>query len=94
MINSPRSLQACEQLGVEPLELYQLTLDKFKEKYSIISHKEVNANSQSEYPQITCCQMLCPILPVCPLVSKISQWILSQVDLVFVAASLLFLFSI
>ena len=33
MINSPRSLQACEQLGVEPLELYQLTLDKFKEKY-------------------------------------------------------------
>lgn len=38
--------------------------------------------------------MLCPILPVCPLVSKISQWILSQVDLVFVAASLLFLFSI
>ena len=33
MINSPRSLQACEQLGVDPSELYQLTLDKFKIKY-------------------------------------------------------------
>ena len=33
MINSPRSLQACAQLGVEPSELYQLTIDKFKEKY-------------------------------------------------------------
>ena len=33
MINSPRSLQACEQLGIDPSELYQLTLDKFKVKY-------------------------------------------------------------
>ena len=33
MINSPRSLKACERLGVDPSELYQLTLDKFKEKY-------------------------------------------------------------
>ena len=33
MINSPRSLQACAQLGVEPSELYQLTIEKFKEKY-------------------------------------------------------------
>ena len=33
MINSPRSLTACQQLGVEPEELYQLTPDKFKSKY-------------------------------------------------------------
>ena len=33
MINSPRSLKACEQLGVEPNELYKLTKEKFKEKY-------------------------------------------------------------
>ena len=41
MINSPRSIQACEQLGVDPSELYQLTLDKFKVKYpELINSKE------------------------------------------------------
>ena len=42
MINSPRSLRACEQLGVDPLELYQLTTEKFKEKYPEL----INANEK------------------------------------------------
>ena len=33
MINSPRSLEACNRVGVEPSELYQLTLDQYKKKY-------------------------------------------------------------
>ena len=32
-INSPRTLEACNKLGVQPSELYQLTLDQFKKKY-------------------------------------------------------------
>ena len=33
ILNSPRSLQACLQLGIEISELYQLTMDEFKKKY-------------------------------------------------------------
>ena len=33
MINSPRSLEACNLLGVQPSELYQITLEQFKKKY-------------------------------------------------------------
>ena len=29
-MNSPRSLQACFSLGIEPSELYQITMDEFK----------------------------------------------------------------
>ena len=29
-MNSPRSLQACFQLGIDPSELYQMTMDEFK----------------------------------------------------------------
>ena len=30
LINSPRSLQACFQLGIDTSELYQMTMDEFK----------------------------------------------------------------
>ena len=30
VINSPRTLQACFKLGIEPSELYQITMDEFK----------------------------------------------------------------
>ena len=30
ILNSPRSLEACFRLGIEPSELYQLTLEEFK----------------------------------------------------------------
>ena len=30
LLNSPRSLQACFQLGIDPSELYQMTMDEFK----------------------------------------------------------------
>lgn len=30
IINSPRSLQACFKLGIDPSELYQLTFEEFK----------------------------------------------------------------
>ena len=30
LINSPRTLQACFKLGIDPSELYQLTLEEFK----------------------------------------------------------------
>ena len=33
MINSPRSLEACKRIGVDPIELYQLSHDEFKKKY-------------------------------------------------------------
>ena len=33
MINSPRSLEACNLVGVEPSELYKLTLDQYKSKH-------------------------------------------------------------
>ena len=33
ILNSPRSLQACLQLGIEISELYQLNMDEFKKKY-------------------------------------------------------------
>ena len=33
VINSPRSLEACLHLGIEPNELYILTMDEFKQKY-------------------------------------------------------------
>ena len=32
-LNSPRSLEACLHLGIEPAELYKLSLEKFKKKY-------------------------------------------------------------
>ena len=31
IINSPRSLEACFRLGVDPPELYMISMDKFKE---------------------------------------------------------------
>ena len=30
LLNSPRSLEACSRLGIDPSELYKLTLDEFK----------------------------------------------------------------
>ena len=30
LINSPRSLQACFKLGIDPSELYQISMDEFK----------------------------------------------------------------
>ena len=33
MINSPRSLEACSLVGVEPSELYKLTLEQYKSKH-------------------------------------------------------------
>ena len=33
MINSPRSLEACHRIGVQPSELYQLSEEQFKKKY-------------------------------------------------------------
>ena len=33
IINSPRSLEACFHLGIEPLELYKLSANDFKKKY-------------------------------------------------------------
>ena len=32
MINSPRSLKACKELGILPIELYKLSLDEYKNK--------------------------------------------------------------
>ena len=32
-LNSPRSLKACQRLGIELSELYQLNMDDFKKKY-------------------------------------------------------------
>ena len=32
-INSPRSLEACLHLGIDPLELYKLSINDFKKKY-------------------------------------------------------------
>ena len=32
MINSPRSLRACQELGILPIELYKLSLDEYKNK--------------------------------------------------------------
>ena len=49
MINSPRSLRACEQLGVDPSELYQLTPEKFKEKYPEL----INANDEDKREYFT-----------------------------------------
>ena len=41
MINSPRSLEACKRVGVEPSELYQLTQEQFRQKYpELISANE------------------------------------------------------
>ena len=41
MINSPRSLEACKRVGVEPSELYQLTEEQFRQKYpEVISLNE------------------------------------------------------
>ena len=33
LLNSPRSLEACLHLGVDPTELYQLNMNEFKKKY-------------------------------------------------------------
>ena len=33
IINSPRSLEACLRVGVDPYELYKLNMDEFKKKY-------------------------------------------------------------
>ena len=33
IINSPRSLEACLRVGVDPSELYKLNMDEFKKKY-------------------------------------------------------------
>jgi hypothetical protein len=33
MINSPRSLEACLRVGIEPSELYKLNMNDFKKKY-------------------------------------------------------------
>ena len=38
MINSPRSLQACFKLGIDTSELYQITLDEFKELNPDVRH--------------------------------------------------------
>ena len=32
-LNSPRSLEACYHLGIEPSELYKLNMDEFNKKY-------------------------------------------------------------
>jgi len=37
MINSPRSLQACKELGIIPSELYKLSIDEYKDKFKIIN---------------------------------------------------------
>ena len=33
MINSPRSLEACNRVGIQPSELYQISQEDFKKKY-------------------------------------------------------------
>ena len=33
IINSPRSLEACLRVGIDPSELYKLNMDDFKKKY-------------------------------------------------------------
>ena len=33
ILNSPRSLEACLRIGVEPFELYKLSVEEFKNKY-------------------------------------------------------------
>ena len=33
MINSPRSIEACKRMGVQPQELYQLSEEEYKNKY-------------------------------------------------------------
>ena len=38
MINSPRSLQACFKLGIDTSELYQITMDEFKELNPDVRH--------------------------------------------------------
>ena len=30
MINSPRSLKACKELGIIPTELYQISIDEYR----------------------------------------------------------------
>ena len=31
MVNSPRTLEACTRLGIDPSELYQISLEEFKQ---------------------------------------------------------------
>ena len=33
LLNSPRSIEACLLIGIEPSELYKLSMDDFKKKY-------------------------------------------------------------
>ena len=40
MINSPRSLEACRRIGVEPSELYQLNFEQFTKKYPDVINLE------------------------------------------------------
>ena len=35
MINSPRSIQACKELGIIPSELYKLSMEEYKNKFGI-----------------------------------------------------------
>ena len=35
MINSPRSIQACKELGIIPNELYKLSIEEYKNKFKI-----------------------------------------------------------
>ena len=38
LINSPRSLQACFKLGIDPSELYQITMEEFKNLNPDVRH--------------------------------------------------------
>ena len=45
MINSPRSLRACKELGILPTELYKLSIDEYKKKdkaYFTLDQKLLN----------------------------------------------------
>ena len=35
MINSPRSIQACKELGIIPSELYKISIEEYKNKFKI-----------------------------------------------------------
>ena len=40
MINSPRSIKACNRVGVELSELYQLTMEEFINKYPEVNNMD------------------------------------------------------
>ena len=39
MINSPRSLRACKELGIIPSELYKISIEEYKNIFNINNKK-------------------------------------------------------